>query len=200
MTTNQTGEIKRLIEEFDEITKELINSIEEIQSLVPVSYQKKHHIPWAGGIVGAVREHNENKRILKIMMNVIYKDEITFFTYPFFIEKHIKRLVEIQVEIQKNTDKENNYELYYGNANAIVGLATMCISAWANYSDAAYIKVEDGMTYLSALDMIDKEIKKMDLPPQEEEDDDYVSASTGCLGVVLILLASVSLFTFILVI
>ena len=70
--------------EIQKICNELIEEAESIAKLSSVSRLSKSKVQFSGGILGAIQEHREDKRLEKLMNTPICK-EWTFYTYAFHL-------------------------------------------------------------------------------------------------------------------
>ena len=185
METEQN--IEQLNSELKEHIGHLLDESNAVSKLERISYQSKSRISWNGGIIGAIVEHKEEKRIVNILNTVIYND-IKYIDFPNYIYKIVKSCVLIQQQIQSLIDKENDY--YYGNVELLKSASKSCISSWSNFSDVAFLRIKkDGTSiYIDFENAINNEFQSIDKPKiVNKVVQDYDSRS-GCLGIALIII------------
>jgi len=123
------------------------------------------------GIAGAIRESSEQKKLLKFLETPLYNG-MDYESLARHIGKLSQQAVEIQLNIQKQTQTEN--PLYYNNVSSIVKALDDCYNAWYEISPAVAdeeLQTPNGGTgTLSnmARYVIRKPLSSLDLPKQLE--------------------------------
>lgn len=184
--------IEQYTEEIHQICQELEEAAEDIGQMGSVSHLSKSFIQFNGGILGAIQEHKEGKR-LKRLLNAPFYKEWSYYQFAFYIIECAGRLVEKQLEVQKMTTPDN--PVYFGNVRLISNSVNTVREAWRLYSPDMANELltiagqEDVALWPTVYGWTKKEIIKLDLPSNlqwlkrpERED------SGGCLGMMLALL------------
>ena len=184
--------MEKLTAEIKDLCNSLIEDAKILYALEPVSYLSQSKITWVGGILGAVREIRENKRLEKLINAPICR-EMSFYRYAFHIMQTIEKLVDLQLEIQKNTTSDNS--IYFGNITLINEAVNAARNAWYRYSPdmaAAGITIGDEKNVslgLSVDDYIKTQLGRLQLPDGvHKPDNTKTTENSGCLGVLLLLI------------
>ncbi len=187
-----TERVKDLVLELNSIISELKDMCVFFSTQATVSHLSQSKWQWQGGIMGAIREYKEDKRLLKIMNTPLYNGK-SYYQLCFHIISKTDEMVEKQQEIQSLTDKSD--ELYYDGVKKIFSIVIESIKAWHDYApDVAQASItigeEKGVALLPTVEGWTKDaIKKLDLPdgmiiheykPRED--------NSGCLGVIAFLI------------
>ena len=176
--------------EIQKICSELTEEAESIAKLSSVSHLSKSKVQFSGGILGAIQEYREDKRLEKLMNTPICK-EWTFYTYAFHLIEAAEELVKKQLEVQSTTTEQD--ECYYANVTLIVSTITVAHKAWFEYSpDMAWAGINVGDQKNVSLELsVDtytkEEFRKLHLPagmsfPVEQQ------GNGGCLSFIIMLL------------
>lgn len=176
--------------EIQKICSELTEEAESIAKLSSVSHLSKSKVQFSGGILGAIQEYREDKRLEKLMNTPICK-EWTFYTYAFHLIETAEELVKKQLEVQSTTTEQD--ECYYANVTLIVSTITVAHKAWFEYSpDMAWAGINVGDQKNVSLELsVDtytkEEFRKLHLPagmsfPVEQQ------GNGGCLSFIIMLL------------
>ena len=187
-----------LTKEVVDLCDELKEAAAEIAKLPPVSHLSKAKIQFVGGLIGGIQEYREEKRLVKLINTPIYKEK-TFDTFAKYIIGVAEKLVEKQLECQKVASKQD--ECYYGNVVLIMEAIQTAYHAWYNYSPSmadAVIPVKGGgdVVLSKTVDYCTKEeFKKLDLPDGVTIKENS-SSTSGCFGVLLLMLLPTILFAF----
>lgn len=177
--------------EIQRICNELVEDAQIITQLPPVSHLSKSKIQFAGGILGALQENKEMKRLEQLINVPICKDW-TFYTYAFHLIDIAEELANIQLKVQELSTEEDS--CYYDNVRLIVQSIDEAHRAWYGYSPdmaVAGIRVgdKDNVSLELSVDTFTKEeVKKLHLPPELSFINDEKTNKGGCLGLILILL------------
>lgn len=177
------NEIDKIIQKFSDIACSLRGKDQ-------VSYRNHSKIQWTGGVIGAIADYKQDKRLEKLLNTPIYED-LSFYTMTWFIIEETDKMVDYQLEIQKNSTPED--DVYYGNVKKIFDSLSDLIQAWYNYSpEAAEASLtlgdqKDVGLYLTVDYQTKKSLKKLDLPPELKltEDPPVANSNSGCLGVLV---------------
>lgn len=185
---------KQYTEEIKAICQELVEAAEEIAKMEPVSHLSKSFIQWNGGIMGAIQEHKEGKRLEKLLNAPFYKDW-SYYQFAFHIIECAGVLVGKQLEVQKMKTPED--PVYFDNVRLISDSVNTIREAWRLYSpDMANASItiagqKDVALWPTVYGYTKDEIVKLDLPPalqwlkRPQRND-----NGGCFGVVLLLFLS----------
>lgn len=176
--------------EIQKICSELTEEAESIAKLSSVSHLSKSKVQFSGGILGAIQEYREDKRLEKLMNTPICK-EWTFYTYAFHLIEAAEELVKKQLEVQSTTTEQD--ECYYANVTLIVSTITVAHKAWFECSpDMAWAGINVGDQKNVSLELsVDtytkEEFRKLHLPdgmsfPVEQQ------GNGGCLSFIIMLL------------
>lgn len=176
--------------EIQKICSELTEEAESIAKLSSVSHLSKSKVQFSGGILGAIQEYREDKRLEKLMNTPICK-EWTFYTYAFHLIEAAEELVKKQLEVQSTTTEQD--ECYYANVTLIISTITVAHKAWFEYSpDMAWAGINVGDQKNVSLELsVDtytkEEFRKLHLPdgmsfPVEQQ------GNGGCLSFIIMLL------------
>ena len=176
--------------EIQKICSELTEEAESIAKLSSVSHLSTSKVQFSGGILGAIQEYREDKRLEKLMNTPICK-EWTFYTYAFHLIETAEELVKKQLEVQSTTTEQD--ECYYANVTLIVSTITVAHKAWFEYSpDMAWAGINVGDQKNVSLELsVDtytkEEFRKLHLPagmsfPVEQQ------GNGGCLSFIIMLL------------
>jgi len=183
------------VEKLNEQIREVIKSFEEIVTTLGGKEQRTYlnHSKWQwnGGIIGAIQDYRQDKRLEKLMNEPICNG-LSFYKMAFYIIRETSKMVECQKKIQSLTTPEDS--VYYDNVKYIFKAVVGTIEAWYNYSpEAAEASItigdEKDVALLPTVEYQTKQdLKTLDLPPgltiHEEPEN---SGNSGCLGVVLCL-------------
>ena len=178
--------IDTIIEKFSDISRCLRGKDQ-------ASYLNHSKIQWTGGIIGAISEYKQDKRLEKLLNAPIYED-LSFFKMTWFIIEETEKLVDKQLEIQRLSTPED--DIYYGNVKRIFIALTEVIQAWYNYSpEAAEASLtlgdqKDVGLYLTIDYQTKNLLKKLDLPPELKfsEAPPVSNNKSGCAGIFLALI------------
>jgi len=190
-------EIESLKTEIASLCKTIIEESVPFANAEPVSHRSKAAIQFSGGILGAIQEYREGKRMEKLI-NAKISGQWSFYTFAFHIIEVAESLVEKECELQKQLSKES--EEYMKGVQLIITSIEQAKSNWLHYSpDMAVegIKVGDtnNVSLGLSVDTFTREaFLKMDMPeelknsikPKEKE-------RSGCLGFLLFLIIPSSL-------
>lgn len=182
--------IEKLNKDIEQLCKDLLEEASIIAKLPSVSHLSQSTIQFSGGILGGIREYRENKRLVKLMNEIICK-EWSFYTYPSHLADIATQLVEKQIEVQKKSKETDNW--YFGNVTLIINCVNAAHRAWYEHSpDMAMAGIRYGdeknvSLELSVDSWIKDEFRKLHLPegmsfPVEKEKN-----NSGCLGLLLII-------------
>ena len=183
--------------EIQKICNELIEEAESIAKLSSVSHLNKYKVRfyyrgfYNRGLLGAIQEYIENKRLVKLMNTPICK-EWTFYTYAFHLIEAAEELVKKQLEVQSTTTEQD--ECYYANVTLIVSTITVAHKAWFEYSpDMAWAGINVGDQKNVSLELsVDtytkEEFRKLHLPAGMSFPVERESTNEGCLGILLLLI------------
>lgn len=185
-------EIDTILEKFSDISRCLRGKDQ-------ASYLNHSKIQWTGGILGAIAEYKQDKRLEKLLNAPIYGD-LSFYKMTWFIIDETEKLVDKQLQIQKLSSPED--DIYYGNVKRIFTSLTEVIQAWYNYSpEAAEASLtlgdqKDVGLYLTVEYQTKNHLKKLDLPPELKlsEDPPVANSNSGCLGVFVGIIVVMSMF------
>lgn len=192
-------DVKALCEQLDKILKEIQFHSSKLLSLEPVTHLSQSVIQWYGGIIGAIQEHREYKR-LERMLNEPISGGKTFYQLCFWGCRQTEEAVALQLKIQGSTSKDE--PLYFQKACDIVQICTTFVTAYFHYSPAmasALITVEEEKNvslgkYLQSY--VHDELVKLDLPPELKEiKEPLPSENSGCLGMFIAMVGTLSLLT-----
>ena len=184
--------VEQYTEEIKGLCNTLLSDAETINALEPVSHLSQAKMQFTGGILGAIREAREDKRLYKLI-NVPICREYSFYQYSYFLIEQTQELVKKQIEIQNNTSPDN--PLYYDNVKLILSAVSVASDAWLRYSpDMAAAKLQIGdeknVSLGLTVDYYTKtEMKKMNLPEGYSISVDDPNKKSGCLGSFLFMLA-----------
>ena len=188
------------MESIDLITQDIIDKLSELEkmsdtlsSLPPVSHRSQAKIQFVSGVLGAIQENRETKRLEKLI-NAPLVDGHSFYDIALsVIPNATNYLVERQLKIQQLVDKED--KRYYGFVVDIFNYVDKLTCAWYNYSpdmanESLTIGDEKNIALAPSVYHWTKEsIKKLDLPQNIAEHyaelDKKQSGSSGCLGVLI---------------
>ena len=183
-------------EEIKAICQELLEAADAIGKLEPVSHLSSSKIQFTGGILGAIQDVKEEKRLVKLINAPIYK-EFSFCKFAYHIMAECELLVEKQLEVQKQTSPDN--PIYYGNVELIMNSIQSAYDAWYNYSPdmaSASITIEnvDNVDLnLSVRHYTKEDIGKLDLPPKYKSNNESISQGNstggGCFGIIVLFIA-----------
>ena len=183
-------EVEQYNSEIRKICDELVEEGAIFNQLSPVSHLSKSRIQFVGGILGAIREIREEKRLVKLMNAKVCKDW-SFYNYAGHLMDVAAKLTELQLNVQKLTTEDD--DCYFGNVRLIALDFSIAYEAWYKYSPdmaEAAITIEDEKNVALAPTVnavIKDEFKKLSLPEDikisEEEKE-----KNGCLGVILLIL------------
>ena len=184
--------VEQHTQEIEAICKKLTELADAISQLEPVSHLSKAKIQWTGGVLGAVQEVREGKRLEKLINEPIYNG-MSFYQLAFYIATCCETMVDKQLEVQKLVSPDNL--AYYENTKLIAFSVNAAHNAWYNYSpDMANegITIGDEKNVAlnpSVLGSIKEDTAKLDLPPelQSYKQPDNPE-SGGCFGALLVLL------------
>lgn len=183
--------VEQYTSEIKSICDTLISDAETFHALEPVSHLSQAKIQFTGGILGAIREAKEDKRLYKLINEPICR-ELSFFRYAYYLIDVTKELVEKQTEIQKLISSDN--PLYYDNVKIILASVSMASDAWLRYSpDMAnaglQIGDEKNISLGLSVDYYTKtEMKKMALPDGISISVNEPKKNSGCLGSLLFII------------
>lgn len=199
MDDNNSTNLFELNKEIDTIIEKFSDISRSLRGKDQASYLNHSKIQWTGGILGAIAEYKQDKRLEKLLNAPIYGD-LSFYKMTWFIIDETEKLVDKQLEIQKLSTPED--EVYYGNVKRIFDSLTELIQAWYNYSpEAAEASLtlgdqKDVGLYLTVDYQTKNLLKKLDLPPQLKlaEDPPVANNSSGCLGVFVSIIVIMTIF------
>lgn len=148
------------------------------------------------GLLGALRENAEHKRLMKYLNTKIYKG-MSFDEIGHKLVEIAEDLSKTQIEVQKQTKPSD--ECYYGNVKSIIEALEACRNAWESISpkvameeltrsDGEKIQLGPQIEY-----WIQCELVKMDLPKEYDRIKKSVSQvqnGTGCMVIIAISMAS----------
>lgn len=188
--------IDQINSEIQKKCNDLIEEAKVIAQLPHVSHLSKSWLQFTGGILGAIHDYREGKRLEKLMNTPIYKD-ISFYQYAWHLIDITENLVEMQLEVQKECSE--NDTCYFDNVIQIINSVSTAHIAWYEYSpDMAMegIKVgeEDNVSLeLTVKSCIKESFCKMHLPEGISFSEDQQQNNKGCLGILLLLIIPVSI-------
>ena len=148
------------------------------------------------GILGALREKAEQKRLREYLNTKIYK-EMSFDEIGYKIVDIATDLSKTQIEVQKLTQPSDN--CYYENVKLIIDSLDACRKAWESISPKVAMEEltrSDGNTIQLGPQVeywIQCELIKMDLPNEYNKIKKNVSKvqkGEGCMVIIAISLAS----------
>lgn len=177
--------INKLLAEVQQMTKDFSNldSFSHYNQLISALSPT--------GLLGALRENAEQKKLMKFLQTKIYK-EMSFDEIGVKIAIIAEDLSMTQVEVQKKTKPSD--DCYYGNVRLIVNALEKCKDAWEAISPAVAmeeLKRKDGSTLVLGPQVeywIQLELIKMDLPQEYERIKKSVKkAENGGSGCMVIL-------------
>ena len=192
--------------EINKLTSEIMEEVNEINQITdalllfePVSHKSQAKIQWNGGVIGAIKEHKEEKKLYEILNTKLYKD-FSFYNIAMLIITKAEILTKYQLKIQQLINIKDN--AYYENNELIIETINTCINAWYRFSpDAAEAKITMGEEKDVALNPTvryhtNKAFAKLNL--QEEynyinekaQKDNLVNQGSGCLGLILLFIVS----------
>lgn len=174
--------------QIDTICSELKEATSIISALDPVSHLGKSKFRFYGGIIGAIQEIREDRRLEKLANIHIYKN-YTFYSFAYYLRDITSTLINAQIAIQECTSKDD--DCYYGNALNIIENISVAFVAWYSYSPdmATSISSEagEGVSLALYLDIFIKEaFRQMDLPEGITIEDSKEESNSGCFGVIMI--------------
>lgn len=184
-------EIIDKITEFNEIA-------EQLKSKQSVSHKNKGSLQWGGGIIGSIQEAREENRLYKMLNEPIIGNK-SFYNLCFYIIEGADYMVERQLKIQQQIDKED--KRYYGFVIDIFNCLQIISTAWYNYSldmaDAPItIDKEENVALAPSVKYYSFEpLGKLDAPEQVKaylkkiKDEDGNIGGGGCFGVLILLIA-----------
>lgn len=195
------------MESIESITQEIIDKLSELEtmseklsSLSPVTHRTK--VQWTG-IIGAIQENKENKRLVKLINEPLVDGQSFYCIALNVIPEATDYLVERQLKIQQLVNKDDIR--YYVFVVDIFNYIDKLTCAWYNYSpdmanETITIENEKGALAPSLYDWTKDEIKKMDLPENlakhYAEIEKKQSGSSGCLGsMILMFIVSAAAFS-----
>ena len=173
--------IDAVIEKFSDISR-CLNEKDEATYLNHSKWQ------WTGGIIGAIAEYKQEKRLEKLLDTPIYGD-LSYYKMTWFIIEETEKMVDAQAEIQKLTTPQDL--IYYENIKKILDSLLGIIQAWYNYSPEAAnasltIGKEKNVGLYLTVDYQTKELlRKLDLPPELKLYDTPESKNSGCMGIII---------------
>ena len=185
--------VETLTQEIIDKLSELDTMSEKLNSLSPVSHIKAK-VQWTG-IIGAVQDGIENKRLMKLINEPIVDGQSFFNIALFVIPQATDYLVERQKKIQQLVDKED--KRYYGFVIDIFNYVDKLTNAWYNYSpDMAneLLTIGDQKNVAlapSVYNWTKESIIKLDLPQNVADyyarTEKKQTQSSGCLGTLIIM-------------
>lgn len=189
------GTIEDLIKKLDSILSELKEMTQALSKLESVSHLSKSSIQFNGGILGAIREHKEGKRLEKLINQPIYKEK-SFYNLAGMILNYTEDIVKILSDIQKCITKEDSR--YYDTVTISYATITEAYVAWYNYSpdmanEGITIEGQENVALgPSVVSLVKQEFAKLDLPESIKNDvvKKETTESGGCFGVILLFVIS----------
>ncbi len=198
------------METIETLTQEIIDKLSELEemtnkleSLSPVSHKSQAKIQFVSGVIGAIQENNENKRLNKLINEPLVNGESFYHIALFVIPQAADYLVERQLKIQQLVGKED--KRYYGFVVDIFNYIDKLTNAWYNYSpDMANESLTIGdqknvALAPSVLNWTKESIKQLDLPQNVAEHYAEMEKGqpdpSGCFGS-FVLIASISITAF----
>ena len=176
------AKINKIIDTFSNISKFL-------RGKEQATYLNHSKIQWTGGIIGAISEYKEDKRLEKLLNAPLY-DDLSFYKMTWFIIEETNKMVDNQLEIQKLCTIKD--DIYYGNVKRILESTLDIIEAWYNYSpEAAEASLtigdqKDVGLYATVEYQTKQALKKLDLPPGLVLKEAPTSTdNSGCLGFII---------------
>lgn len=184
---------------MDELKAQIMKGCETIvkesqpfANATPVSHRSKAFLQFNGGILGAVQEYREDKRLVKLI-NAPISDRWSFYTFAFHIIEETETLVNKVCELQKLLPHDSDE--YLKEVQLVISAIEQAKSNWLHYSpDMAVegIKIgdQDNVSLGMSVDSLTREsFLKMDMPeemknsikPKEEK-------NSGCLGLLIALI------------
>ena len=187
--------VEELIRKLDNIMSELKEMTQALTKLEPVSHLSKSAIQFNGGILGAIREHKEGKRLSSLINQPIYKEK-SFYNLAGVILNYADDMVKILGEIQNTITKDDSR--YYDTVTISYAAIMEAYAAWYNYSpdmanEGITIEGQDNVALgPSVISLTKEEFAKLDL--LESIKNDVVKKETndggGCFGVILLFIIS----------
>ena len=176
MTAEQyTDEIKKICQEMADIAQ----AVSQLQS---VEY-KEPFLKWYGGIGGYIQDKIQEKKIGKIIDATLFKTYTLNTLCGEHFEYFIKKAVDFQLDLQKETTNENPD--YYDNARLIALAVDNLAKVLHNYCPGIMAEVTPNLLLI-----LKREIAKLDLPtdmqPFKQTNDSQ--QTSGCLGIFIFLL------------
>lgn len=193
--------VETLTQEIVDKLLELEKTTKKLESLSPVSHKSQAKIQWTGGIIGAIQENKEGKRLEKLINEPLVDGHSFYDIALFVIPQAADYLVERQLKIQQLVSKDD--KRYYGFVVDIANYIDMMTNAWYNYSpdmanESLTIEGQKNVALApSVLNWTKESIKQLDLPENvakhyaELEKDP--SGSSGCFSAFIIMLISSSI-------
>jgi hypothetical protein len=190
--------IENLTQEIVDKLAELEEMINQLKSLSPVSHKSKAKIQFVSGVLGAIQENNENKRLNKLINEPLVNGKSFYQIALLYIPQTADYLVEKQLRIQQLVDKED--KRYYGFVVDIFNYIDKLTNAWYNYSpdmanEVLKIGDDEGALAPSVLNWTKESIKKLDLPQNVAEHyaemEKGQPSPSGCMGSFLLIAVSI---------
>lgn len=190
------------METIETLTQEIINKLNELDSLStelsslkPVTHRNQSKIQFVSGVLGAIQESREEKRLEKMINEPLIFGQSFYNIALLVIPQATDYLVERQLKIQQLVNKED--KRYYGFVVDIFNYIDKLTCAWYNYSpdmanETLIIGDEKGALAPTVYNWTKESIRKLDLPQNladhYSEIEKKTSGSSGCLGAMLIML------------
>ncbi len=124
-------DIQALCEQVDNILEEMQSHSSKMLSLEPVTHLSQSMIQWHGGIIGAIQEYRENKRLAKLLNEPISGGK-TFYQLCLWGCLQTEKAVALQLKIQECISKDN--PIYFQKAADIVHVSSNFVHSYLHYS------------------------------------------------------------------
>lgn len=191
------------METVETLTQEIIDKLYELKimtdkiaSLSPVTYKSQSKIQWAGGIMGAIQESKENKRLVELINSPLMDDQSFIDIAESVIPQATNYLVERQSQIQQLVDKDD--KRYYGFVVDIFNSIEKLTYAWYKYSpdmaNTTFNDLKNGTLFATVNQSTEELIKKLNLPQDiidhyAKNDKQHIESS-GCLGLFVMIIVT----------
>jgi len=187
---------EEIIKKISDICETFEHEIEVLSTFEPVSHLSQAKIQFQGGILGAIREYREDKRLVKLINEPIV-DGYSFYSYAIHIVQQADAISSLIIEYQKIVSKDS--EDYYAAIEPAINTTMKAYTTWYNLSpDMAEAPITIGDEKDVALGpsvklAIKESFSKLDLPEKYSffKEQDTQSSNSGCLSALVLLSTSI---------
>ena len=187
---------EEIIKKISDICETFDHEIEVLSTYGQVSHLSQAKIQFNGGILGAIREYREDKRLVKLINKPIV-DGYSFYSYAIHICQQADAISSLIMEYQKIVSKDS--EDYYVPIEPAINTTMKAFTTWYNLSpDMAVAPITIGDEKDVALGpsvklSIKESFAKLDLPEKYNffKEQDTQSSNSGCLSTLVLLSTSI---------